>query len=509
MQAREYHERTKHTPLSVRSGGHYLDWYNRPLPFKWYPDLEPIQLPAQLPESADPAGDVLSGRSSAPPVRLDLAQLARLLFYSAGVTRPVSTGGGTQFYRAAPSAGALYPVEVYVVCGELHGLAAGVYHFEPIEFAVRRLRDGDLRAALAAAVADDRLARAPASVVLTGTPSRTTWKYRERGYRHLFWDAGTMLANLLALAESAGIGARVAGGFVDAQLSALVDVSPPQEFPLAVVSLGTGEDAPAAAPAPPVGRLGLRVHPLSAAPIDDPLIAATHAAGDLREAAAVAAWRRGAPHAAVAARGQLDVPDAPPTEGSIEDVILRRGSARRFSRAAVPGRVLRWALGVASRPVEADSVTNGASLVSQLVAVHAVDGVEPGAYRWRGDELDPIHRDVSRDRSAYLCLEQALGGDSAATVFHVSDLDAVLDALGERGYRVAQLEAGIACGRLHLAAYAAGIGASGLTFYDDEVRTDFRTREEPMLVTAIGVPGYRSRPGHRTSEQPPVRLAAG
>jgi SagB-type dehydrogenase family enzyme len=99
-------------------------------------------------------------------------------------------GGRPTFLRAAASAGALYPVEVYVVCGDLAGLPAGVYHFNPVEFALRRLRDGDHRPFLALAAADGAIERASTTLVLSGISWRTTWKYGERGYRHLFWDAG-------------------------------------------------------------------------------------------------------------------------------------------------------------------------------------------------------------------------------------------------------------------------------------------------------------------------------
>src|SRR4029450_11269211 len=90
--AAELHERTKHTWQRLRAESHSLDWGNHPFPFKLYPDLEPLPLPRQLPESTlpqsrPPAPQVLSGHIAAPASALDLAGLARLLFYAAGVTR--------------------------------------------------------------------------------------------------------------------------------------------------------------------------------------------------------------------------------------------------------------------------------------------------------------------------------------------------------------------------------------------------------------------------------------
>jgi hypothetical protein len=100
-----------------------------------------------------------------------------------------------------------------------------------------------------------------------------------------------------------------------------------------------------------------------------------------------------------------------------------------------------------------------------------------------------------RDVATYLCLGQPLGGDSAYSVFESADLDAVLETLGPRGYRAAHLEAGIVNGRLLLAAHALGQAATGLTFFDEEVRAAFATRASCLLVTAVGVPSYRPIPG--------------
>jgi SagB-type dehydrogenase family enzyme len=492
-----YHQRTKHTPQSIRAPYH-LDWGNRPLPFKFYPGLEPIPLPVDLPESTLPATEVLSWQTGPDVGALDILQLARLLFFSAGVTRRVDGGGGTIFFRAAPSAGALYPIEIYVLCRDLAGLEAGVYHFGPIDFALRRLRPGDWRSGLA---------KTPVVLVLTGIPWRTTWKYRERGYRHLFWDSGVILANVLAVAESAGLPAEILGGFVDEEVARLLDLGDPLEYPLALVGLGEAEDRTAGnAPAPE--PLGLEVQPLSPRPVRYPMLEEAHRAGKLGSAGEVAEWREaGRGVGPVATLGQTQPPSSEGT-GTIEEVILQRGSTRRFSRKAIPQEALAWSLAVAGRSVPADFVAPGRSLIERFLTVHAVDEVETGAYRWTPDRLEVVHRQASRERSAYLCLGQELGGDAAATVYLAADLAPILEALGDRGYRVAQLEAGIVSGRLHLAAYAIGLGATGLTFFDDEVRDHFGTKAEPMLVTALGVPAYRSRRGKRPGEVRPLRLVA-
>jgi SagB-type dehydrogenase family enzyme len=170
-------------------------------------------------------------------------------------------GGRPIFLRAAASAGALYPVEVYVVCGDLAGLPAGVYHFNPVEFALRRLRDGDHRPFLARAIGD-----APTTLVLSGIPWRTAWKYGERGYRHLFWDSGAVAANMVAVTEVAGITSRVLTGFVDDDVSHLLGIGSPEEYPLVIVPLAGGPAGRPAAAADRPPAIDHRVHPLSPPP---------------------------------------------------------------------------------------------------------------------------------------------------------------------------------------------------------------------------------------------------
>jgi SagB-type dehydrogenase family enzyme len=503
---RLFHDATKHTFESVRGGGHLLDFANMPLPVKHYPDLEPIPLPVDLPERDAPAVEVLSGRVDVAPVPSGIPEMARVLFFSAGVTRRAWMAGGRPiFFRAAASAGALYPVEVYVVCGDLSGLPAGVYHFSPVEFALRRLRGGDHRPFLARAAADGGIGSAPMTLVLSGIPWRTTWKYGERGYRHLFWDSGAVVANVLAVTDAAGIRARVLTGFVDDDVSHLLGVGSPEEYPLVIVPLADGSARgrpPVAADRPPA--IDHRVHPLSASPRHHEGLAAVHRAGVLDDADEVTGWRAAAAQLGGAATGEVGA--SPTGRGTLEDAIVRRGSTRRYARDQLGEDVLRWELAVAARPVPADFAGEGRTLLEHFLAVHAIGGVAPGIYRWVQGSLEQIERGTFRQEAAHLCLDQPLGGDCAFDAFHCAPLGAVVERSGARGYRSALLEAGTAMGRLQLAAYALGHGASGITFYDDEVSAFLGTTASPMLITTVGVPSYRPRPGKRPAEMERLRV---
>jgi len=120
-----------------------------------------------------------------------------------------------------------------------------------------------------------------------------------------------------------------------------------------------------------------------------------------------------------------------------------------------------------------------------------VQGLEPGAYFLHPDlsALELLKPGDFRKKTGYLGLEQDLAADCSAAVFFLADLKPILERLGNRGYRAAQLEAGIIGGRLYLAAYALRLGASGLTFYDDEVTAFFSPHAEgksAIFLVAIG-----------------------
>jgi len=484
----QFHAGTEHTPASVRRrGGRRLDWENRPQAFKEYPDLTPIPLPS--PE-ATPEGPSIT-----------LETLSHLLYYSAGVTRTRRFNGEKFYFRAYACAGALYPIEVYVVAQALDGLAAGVYHFHPRERALRLLRPGDHRDALVAAAAGaSAISRAPVTLVLTGLYWRTAWKYEARGYRHLYWDSGMMLANLLALAAARRIDSEVVIGFVDAAVDRLLGLDGHDEVSLALVPLGTGSPAPPSSGLLPA--LHLNVAPLSARPVDYPAIHAAHAAGILEQPSDVALWRTAGGQSTATKQGGRDQVLATQLApllaiaDPVEEVIRRRGSTRLFAREAIAAPALSTILHAASFPLAGDFRPLDAPLNEVYLIVNAVDRLEPGAYILDRDplRLRPLQRGNFRRQAGFLCLEQPLAADAAAVALFMADLPGITARLGGRGYRAAQLEAGIRGGRMYLSAYGQRLGATGLTFYDGEVTRFFSPGAEgldPMLAIAVGRDGRR------------------
>ncbi|HTA22557.1 MAG TPA: SagB/ThcOx family dehydrogenase, partial [Terriglobales bacterium] len=164
--------------------------------------------------------------------------LARLLYFSAGITKERAYPGGEIYFRAAACTGALYEIELYVVTEDLPGLDAGVYHFNPADVSLQLLRKGDFRGNLAHATAMEiAVPRASATIICTGTYWRNAWKYQARTYRHFGWDNGTLLANMLAVAAASGLPAEVVLGFVDAEVNRLLDLNTQREVSLCLVPI--------------------------------------------------------------------------------------------------------------------------------------------------------------------------------------------------------------------------------------------------------------------------------
>ena len=499
-----YHEATKHSERSIAASRHSLDWSNQPLPFKIYRELAPIPLVVDSSAKEVAALAAISQRRelahSAREERLpDLATLSRVLFLSAGITKRKRYAGGEMLFRAHPNTGALYHIDLYLVAGVLPGLAAGVYHFGPHDFSLRCLRAGDYRAVLALASGGNRkIARAPVVIASASTYWRNAWKYQARAYRHCFWDAGALHANLLAAAESEGLEPCVIMGFADAPVERLLALDPWREGALTLVPLG--RSARGAPPAPVLTELQPVVQPLSRSEVDYPEIRDAHAASALADGREAAEWRvEVAPRSELPRAGSVHSlqvsADADQPRESLDQVIRRRGSTRAFDRyRSITFEQLSTVLDRATRGVPADFLDSaGATVLDLYLIVHAVDGLAPGAYVYRRAEraLELLRTGDLRRAAGRLALGQALAADAAVNVYSLTDLATVLARFGNRGYRAAQLEGGIAGGRLYLAAYALGFGATGLTFFDDEVTEFFSPHaagKSVMFLAALGHP---------------------
>ncbi len=502
--ARQYHSGTKHSYQSIRMHPHLLDWENKPLLFKIYPTLEVTRLPRDFRDTGVAALSAIATVSAQVQGEAipNVETLAQLLFFCAGVIRSKKHPGGETFFRAAACTGALYEIELYIVCADLPGgkdsagLPAGVYHFGAAEFGLRQLRRGDFRQALVDATAGDAsVAHAPVTILCTGTYWRNAWKYHSRAYRHFGWDNGTILANLLAMSAATNLPAKIVTAFVDAELNALLGLDAKREVAFSLIPIGHTEAASPAAPE--ISPLELPTVAYSQEEVDYPAMRKMHEASSLDSADEVAAWRGKTPTPELPSPKGATTPlqpldDSAIPQDTIEQVISRRGSTRQFARDPLTFPQLSTLLDRATRGIPADFLDSAASHLNDIyLIVNHVLGLSAGSYvyHWDKKTLELLKPGDFRDKAGYLGLEQQLPADAAVDVFFVADLKKILERYGNRGYRAAQLEAGILGGKLYLAAYAQRLGASGLTFYDDDVISFFSPHargKSAIFLVALG-----------------------
>lgn len=403
------HDQTVHTRESVRQP-HFLDWDTQPSAFKEYPHFLP---------------------------RVAFEDLTDAGFWPLlnGITQSVRAANGPYHLRTAPSAGALYPVELYVQSRGRSDLADGLYHYAAHKNALVRIgvlgTGSGIEPFLGVGAVDGLV------FVLTSPWFRSAWKYRLRSFRYCGLDTGHLAGALEAACGAAGKPFALLTGFDKTALAAKLGLGA-QEWVMAAALAGDITQTPAK----PIAENLMQVPPTDYFEPWPQLIGAYH---DTLETA-----------------DETPVPQVPPAVDRA--VILNRRSIRNFSGGGLDQKVF-------------ETLTQPLALPPDLTlwtVTHAVRGLEAGLYR--NGQL--IKSGDFRALGMRLCLEQRLGGEGAALFF--------LTGKNER-YQSLMIHAGLAGHRLYLAACAQGIGVSGIgAFYDGEVQAFLGTGEWVLYALAAG-----------------------
>jgi SagB-type dehydrogenase family enzyme len=217
-----FQRETKYTRRNLPKGG--LDWENEPEVYKEYAVDTKIKLPTPAPMAGMPVDEALRKRRSIrhfSPQPLSKEELSYLLWASTGIWR---RGEGYDF-RTAPSAGALYPVETYLVVNNVEGVPTGVYHYSIKLHVLEELRSGSFGEHAAQAALGQRMCMEAAVVFIwTGIFQRSKWKYKQRAYRYVYLDAGHIAENLALAATSLGLGSCHIGAIFDEEVNDIVGV---------------------------------------------------------------------------------------------------------------------------------------------------------------------------------------------------------------------------------------------------------------------------------------------
>ncbi|MGK7910739.1 MAG: SagB/ThcOx family dehydrogenase [Synechococcus sp.] len=510
-----YHEFTKYDPETIASLSRPLDWSQQPSPFKTYPIGHSLELKPHL---SSPAVNPESGERF-------LQRLSRLLHLSYGVTaiipreRPI-------FLRSAPSAGGLYPAEIYLVSKGRPGLPEGIYNYQVLDHALLKYWDDcDWSILSDACFSHPLLAASDAVIVLTAVFQRSAWRYEDRAYRRLCLDTGHLLGNIELSANMTGFRASSIGEFQDEPIERLLSLDERQEGTLALLPL---QDLLVN---PSIRRYRLNRDRVSSdASIDRPSTQPSrgewldflhrHTRIAVDESAIQRTWQEcpsisGEPpesNTPTSIEDKYNFPFCDRIEAQafpiawgemlqpLANTILHRRSTRQFTGGNIDIDRLRQLLDFAYQPehyrdqgLDPQPDYFDASLIETFVVANGVEGLDDGCYYYaaHAQQLRQIRFKSFRQDVHYLCLGQDLGRDAAVAIVHTADLEQAVQRHGDRGYRYLHLDAGHLGQRINLAAVRLKLGVSGIAgFFDNLVNEvlGIPPEEAVLYITTIGQP---------------------
>jgi SagB-type dehydrogenase family enzyme len=492
LSSAEYHHQTSYQRHKM--SGHALDWQNRPDVFKTYPNVEPLPLPRDVPLPAEKLSTLLRDRPAQGAEDLDLGDLARIFLLTYSLTAKARYASGEFHYRSVPSAGALYPTEIYVAARGLKGLNDGLYHFSIAHHGLSLLRRGDV-SPLVRGVAPWKGHKPPRlTFFFSAIFFRSAWKYRERAYRYHLLDTGHLIENLVLALKASKLPCEVSYDFDDSKTNRLLGLDETKEATLAVLHVPGDGEAPCEpieiSPLAETFSLASRVAPRE---IDYPEIVEAHRSGRLvKSSSPESVFSHGV-------GGEPDrwtpvpLPRTWPEEMNYADAVFRRRSRRNYVRKTLPRDCMGALLHSLADAFTDESFSHpGCGLPIAIgLLVGQTESMEPGYYLF--DPFSFAIRRVSpglyNGEMAQVCLDQAWLSYAAAHFLFMADLDRAHERWGARGYRYAMMTAGRLGERIYIAATAMGLGCCGIgAFYDSEAveLLDLPSPTRLLYLVAVG-----------------------
>ena len=499
--AEYYHDLTKYTPEGIASSRHRLDFSKQPDPFKAYPNKKLIDLSHLLPLDRNPFSDRgIKNPGDFTEEEKSLAALSKVLYFSNGITAMVPNEDKPFYMRSSPSAGGLYPTELYVIATGYKGLEDGLYNYQVLKQGLALIKSGDFSSKLSEATFNHpAISLSKITLVFTGVFYRSSWRYQDRAYRRICLDTGHILGNVDLISSQTKLKSQLIGGFNDELLNEMLYLDQEEEQVLAVALLVDEDEKdinfPSALPSrldvqdikTPEGKRLIQIHNRSRIEkfVDVPNVALKNVEEKFKFSSKISFDK------------YLERFD---WKNKLILTILQRRSTRAFSGESLTkeelGAVLDFAYRAelfADEGLEPNPVYFDLSLIETFVAVNNVDGLEEGCYFYSPKEgyLRQVRFKNCRNDIYYLCLGQDLGHKASAIIFHTCDLSKAVYKYGERSYRYAHLDAGHLGQRINLAAVNLGLGVSGIGgFFDDNVNEVLGIPEQEAVVyiTTLGVP---------------------
>lgn len=497
--AQHYHERTKYDPETIAKKARSLDWSQQPVPYKEYKLGTTYDLKPYL---NDPPKDEENWEK--------WHRLSRFLLLSYGVTAKLQTPSGDNILlRSAPSAGGLYPAEVYLVVRGLSFLPPGLYNYQCQSHSLIHFWEDSVWSDLKAACFwHSSLENTELAIVISSVFYRSAWRYEDRAYRRIFLDTGHLLGNLELAGSLCDYRPHLIGGFNDQEMDELLYLDPKKEGVITVAALADLLEIqqnlpPSSTVLPskanhdfpeeiPDGELLYYLHEFTKIE-SEPNTSSKQLTNQEKED------KYNFPFC-LKVSTQVDPFEWGENLEGLQETILKRRSTRGFNGQEITLDELKQLLSFTYQPqdywrqgLDANPDFFDLNLISTFVAVSSVTDLEDGCYYYapNAQELRQIRFKNFRKDLHYLCLGQELGRDAAAVVFHTADLKQAIALYGDRVYRYLHMDAGHLGQRLNLAAIYLQLGVSGIAgFFDNQVNEVLGIPEDEavLYITTLGRP---------------------
>lgn len=497
--AQHYHQRTKYFPDALPQGG--INWAEQPSVYKHYPVGSRFDLQGYL-GPLEQAGDQWWQR------------LSQFLFHSYGLTAKfTSTMGDTVYLRSAPSAGALYPAEIYLISRGTSQLPAGLYNYQVKTHSLVRFWDNHPWQQLQEACFwHPALEHTHLALVTSVLFQRSAWRYQARAYRRVCLDTGHLLGNIELAACLCDYRPHLIGGFVDDAVNDLLYLNHEEEGAIAVLALAdllqVEQNLSRGCTALPSDPSTMEPEP----PDEDRLLGALHQASKITPQPDQSLQQAqlncppqlpGSKYAfPFGEQASTTVTPIPWGEGleHLTKAMLYRRSTRRYRGAAITLDPLRQLLDFTYHPehyrdqgFDAQPDYFDLSLIQTFIVVLGVNNLDAGCYYYdpAANTLRQVRFKHFRRELHHLCLEQPLGRDASVAIMHTANLSVAVERHCDRAYRYLHMDAGHLGQRLNLAATRLGLGVSGIAgFFDDQVNEVLGIPEDEavLYITTIGVP---------------------
>ena len=492
-----YHRYTMYDPLKM--GGHALDWSNQPGVYKNYSGLSRVSLTeiAALPDKS--FTDLLKPCHAASDARnVSLQDLSRMLFLGYGITARRQSAGDGFYYRSVPSAGALYPCELYLATQSVSGLADGLYHYAIHRRDLGRLRTGVFTDPPATGEPWESFS-ASVTFYITAIFYRSIWKYRDRAYRYHLLDTGHLVESLVLAIKALDLPCQVTYDFDDSAVNTLLGVDSRREACLAIVRIpgGIAPDAPDDIRDSPVEGLShaaaSRVSPREEIPA---------AVQRIHEASSRVVGVKDREYDMLlecGARLQQWLPiqfeGLFPEKMNFSQAVMTRRSRRNFVSRSLGRQEFQTLMRTIWMPDE--GYFQPFHFVASGMIVGSCEGLDPGQY-W----IDPFLHAIGQVQPggfsaemARIALNQQWMESAGLQFFFVAPLSAIEALWGPRAYRYAMISAGRLAHRIYLGATALGLGCCGIgAFYDRDASALLRLNHSSALLYMVAAGPIKHQP---------------